>query len=765
MARGPGGFSVGRVSVKVVPDTDDFRSELLKDLKKIQKELRVEIPVDFDTKAAKAQLKSLQTQIEKLDKNVDINIDTNSGGLAAQLKSVAAQADNASQGFDKMSRAGMIGVAVMLLLAPALALIATLLAGLPSLILAFGAGIAAVALGAGGFGKAVKAFSPTIERLKASLSTKFEDSLTPVFKDLNKLAPVLDKGLVGVAEGISTIIAQLATVATSATGMKQIETILAGTTTFFLGLGPALAEGTKAFLLLASEGAKQLGTLSDVFFKFSAGFNTMVQSLVADGSFKSAISGIAQVFSSLLTTFTRLFDAGVRAMGQLSGPMVTFINGFADALIALMPALTELSGLVFTVLGEALAAIVPALKALTPAFTLLARLVGVILSGAIKVLEPLLTALAQILGDVVLKVLQALEPILPPLIKFFQELGQVIADRLLGAMTALTPLLDALLLFCQQLLLSVEPLLPAIVELIDTALKGLVDILIVLMPHLLDLVNEALPPLIESFKAAVPHIADMVTAFAEMIPMIVELVKFFVDVLGPALTDVVSLFSEGWKLIEDVVIGALKVITDTIRLFVALISGEWGDAWILIEDIAKNGLQLLIDAIELGLKAVVAIFVQLPLKIIGALAELGVKMFNAGKSAISSFADGIGAGSGNAVLKAGNAVAKIRGLFPSSPAKIGPFSGYGYTTYSGKALMEDWARGISDGTPAVIRAIDSAMQTTQGSMELQSSIATDGYGSIGDKVAEALTGWSVEIDGNGLAKIVNKANVRKARRG
>lgn len=40
-------------------------------------------------------------------------------------------------------------------------------------------------------------------------------------------------------------------------------------------------------------------------------------------------------------------------------------------------------------------------------------------------------------------------------------------------------------------------------------------------------------------------------------------------------------------------------------------------------------------------------------------------------------------------------MSRLRGLFPHSPAKWGPFSGSGYTTHSGKALMRDFAAGMA----------------------------------------------------------------------
>jgi hypothetical protein len=48
--------------------------------------------------------------------------------------------------------------------------------------------------------------------------------------------------------------------------------------------------------------------------------------------------------------------------------------------------------------------------------------------------------------------------------------------------------------------------------------------------------------------------------------------------------------------------------------------------------------------------------------------------------------------------------------------------------------------------------------------DFHSTVESDGFGDIGDRVHDALSGWAVNIDGNGMAKLVNKSNTRRARR-
>ena len=65
-----------------------------------------------------------------------------------------------------------------------------------------------------------------------------------------------------------------------------------------------------------------------------------------------------------------------------------------------------------------------------------------------------------------------------------------------------------------------------------------------------------------------------------------------------------------------------------------------------------------------------------------------------GRALVQGFINGIMSMIGAAGAAAKAVVDKVRGFFPFSPAKEGPLSGKGYTTYSGQALVKDFAKGI-----------------------------------------------------------------------
>lgn len=104
---------------------------------------------------------------------------------------------------------------------------------------------------------------------------------------------------------------------------------------------------------------------------------------------------------------------------------------------------------------------------------------------------------------------------------------------------------------------------------------------------------------------------------------------------------------------------------------------------------------------------------KLPGKIVSALGNMGSRLRYSGRSLIRGFINGIKSMFGAVGNAAKSVVRKVRNFFPFSPAKEGPFSGTGYTTYSGKALVGDFAQSIVSKTSDVRKAADKVAQAGQ----------------------------------------------------
>src|SRR5690606_32166697 len=88
-----------------------------------------------------------------------------------------------------------------------------------------------------------------------------------------------------------------------------------------------------------------------------------------------------------------------------------------------------------------------------------------------------------------------------------------------------------------------------------------------------------------------------------------------------------------------------------------------------------------------------------------------------------------------------------------------------FMTEMARGSVQSTAAAMS--TPAVTSAIDEGWRSAGAatlSHQYSASIDDPGFASVEDKIAAALSQWGVEIDRDGLAKMVNKSNNRRARR-
>jgi len=83
---GPGGKEVGRVSIRVLPDTSKFARSLGRYLQRMEHQLKVEIPVDLDYENLPRQIAVVRMLVSKAAKErVEIKTHVDTDGLGKQL--------------------------------------------------------------------------------------------------------------------------------------------------------------------------------------------------------------------------------------------------------------------------------------------------------------------------------------------------------------------------------------------------------------------------------------------------------------------------------------------------------------------------------------------------------------------------------------------------------------------------------------------------------------------------------------------------------
>ena len=113
---------------------------------------------------------------------------------------------------------------------------------------------------------------------------------------------------------------------------------------------------------------------------------------------------------------------------------------------------------------------------------------------------------------------------------------------------------------------------------------------------------------------------------------------------------------------------------------------------------------------------------SLPGRIQRLFSNAGSWLLSSGRSIMDGLAQGIRNGIRAAVDAASNAMEAISKLFPHSPAKEGPFSGHGWTLYSGQSIIDGLAEGMLQRRAGLVDATRAAISPA--SMELMHGMDT-----------------------------------------
>lgn len=949
MAGSPGADEVGRVSIRVLPDTSGFRRELERDLRAIQQSLKVEIPVTVDSSAALAKLKALEKSLKRLG-DVSVRTDVNGSGLndIGDIDSKFDRVDTSTRNINRNSRGilrnfnrlsgvltrGVISpianftkqlvtlnriraiiLGITLAIPAVLGPIAGLLAGIPSLLLAFGAAGAAIALGFDGIKDAFSGLKDEVEGLKKAVSDTFRQTLTPQVKQLEKIFPVLERGLSFVAQGLSEMFGGFVEAITSAEGLKNLNILLARTGQLFADLQPFARDFTATILNIGRIGAENFDYLSGVMNRFARNFRDMIDSMDRNGALDRAFRGLSQVTDGLLTAILLLFDAGVQMVSAVGEPLRDALIAIGQVFVDLAPILSQISGLFLDIVTEALPLFTDLFRSIGPGivsvFQSLANAIQIAAPGLramadgfsqfLKGIAPALTAIGQlitaigpalgdalaalgpVISDVITALADALGSALPKLIPAMVNFASALGDLFV----ALAPIIEPLAEFAAIILDALAVALREVAPILRDFVRGLAEILAPVLPELAqsfkDLARELAPivgPLLEGFlnllKAIIPLLPDLIDLLTLLtyplrivawavsglltllgglfhtIGEVSDAVGGFIDTVGKYGVRFTEYMLNGfqepmryWREngLDDLnrMEGGFKSTMGGIGGTLGLFAGDMKQAQIassvsmaamtnagmLFEQQftrfffkAKEDVKLsisdILTALERGangagqagtatgkryadgLRAGDAAARVQAARLIQGVSQIfnrgAADAARKGAAIAQGFANGIAnpAALAQAAASAARLMASISRLFPSSPAKEGPFSGSGWTLHRGRALVEGFAEGIRSQTseavkagefmmrglergivstsPVVTQAInDSSAGLVSVSSRGSSAFSRSSIGRIQDSgiekaIERALSTWTIEMNDQGLARIVNRTNQRNTRR-
>lgn len=231
-----------------------------------------------------------------------------------------------------------------------------------------------------------------------------------------------------------------------------------------------------------------------------------------------------------------------------------------------------------------------------------------------------------------------------------------------------------------------------------------------------------------------------------------------------AVVGLVVLIVKNFDTIKEWIGAAWEWVKDKTSAVWGAITGFFSRSWETIKRTFSNAVERVKSTVKLAfLKVVLSIrekineavdFVKgLPGRAVDALSNLGTKLRDSGKALIQGFVDGITSMVSAPVDAVRGMVENVRNFLPFSPAKEGPFSGKGYTLFSGQSIAEDLAKGISQQKGRVTSAVGDLMGEAQGGLSSSLAVAGSVSGASGRSAGATYIVENVELRASDLREV------------
>lgn len=444
-------------------------------------------------------------------------------------------------------------------------------------------------------------------------------------------------------------------------------------------VGGAVSRLAGRFSPLASAGKAAFATIGSAALKVSSGalkgFGVAVRGC---GAAISKIGGIASnlgvtgaIFTGLTTGFQTLFKLDP---SQMAGKFDEWQKSLDNTLTGIQTKLPAMASAFASALPQMVASVTAALPGIANAL----MSVGQTLAPALMTILPQIT---QAFSDMFAQLPGFIATYGQPMLEAFGTLFATLAGQIPSLMTSLG---QALITGIQVAFSTIGDNSGAIAGFISGFGASLAS---------------GIQTLGATLVAALPSIGQSIaTALPTLIPALVSAITSVITSLAAALPGIaVAIINQLPAIIGGLVTGIVNSLPTLLNAFVSVVTSIAANFPSIFMAVV-NAIPAIIVSIArpfAGLGGKILGFIRgIPGKIMGLFAGAGSWLLDSGAALMNGFKQGILNAVENVKSAVKGALQKVRDFFPFSPAKVGPFSGSGYTSVSGEHLMRDFGKAI-----------------------------------------------------------------------
>lgn len=609
------------------------------------------------------------------------------------------------------------------------------------------------------FGTALLPAIRFVANFLAELANKFS-ALDPRWQKLIAFAAVAAAAILGLIAVIAGIGAVIAGLVASVAAIK-VGVIIAGIVAAIIAIAAAIKlayDNSQAFRDLIGK----VGAAGKAAFDAILSVVKPIVGFIKD----EMIPNIKQVAQTLATNLAPAF----KAIGDfVESRVLPAIAKLKEAFATAMPTILEIGKgilavgrVIFDVLGKALGFIIPLLLHIVgPIFSAWVNGIALVIAGiptAVSWIQKFIGVL-KIIGEVILGavigplmaiwetgkfVFEALMPVIQGFINFFIGLWNFLFPIVAAVWNAITAVISAAWAVITGLFQIAWSIIMAIWNALWAALIGPV--------------TAAWNAISSAVSAAMSWIGNLISAGWSLIKSVFD--RLFGWLVTPVMTvfntvkDFITSKMDSTKSSVSSIWDAIVNFFNTAKARILAIINGFSE----FVSTARNHFEAMKQAVIAKANELVSWVASLPGRLVSAIGNLGGMLAGAGRSLIQGFWDGMVGIWNSMVGWLESKMSTLRGLWPFSPAKWGPFSGRGWVLYSGRALMEGFALGMDQRVGLVNDAAEKALAGVAGRLPTDFS-ATVGAATTGVGTAAALGTAAAALPGSTSTTVNNEINL------
>lgn len=331
------------------------------------------------------------------------------------------------------------------------------------------------------------------------------------------------------------------------------------------------------------------------------------------------------------------------------------------------------------------------------------------------VMSQLMPVITQV-GDMIGELLTFIAPIIG-------EIGGLLAGIVAAAMPVVEWIIATLVPVFQKILTVVQEVFAAIQPVIQNAMTYIQNIIAAVMPILQGDWSAAWDAIKSALSAAWELIKSVVKAAIDSVKSVITGALSAISSVWSSIWGAISgVAASVWGAIKSVITGAINAVRSVITSVLGGIRSAWSNAWNTMRTLIGTVWAGIKSGVQAGINGVRSLISGVRGMITGFFSGAGSWLVGAGKAIIRGLVSGIRSMVGAVKDAVGGVLSAARNLLPFSPAKEGPFSGRGWTLYSGQSIVEALAQGVTQKKALFSSAVASTMAQGQAALHDLSAV-------------------------------------------